>query len=116
MIIDLLLITFIICSIIDVSGIMNSLKLWVIRTKKGKIIPIFDRKPFNCSTCMTWWIGLLYLFVNTKLDIPNIALVMLMSVMAEHVTQLIRLVKDIVGTTINKIGYFVYEINKIEAD
>lgn len=33
-------------------------------------------KPFDCSLCMTWWSGLLYLIITSSLSLLNIAVLL----------------------------------------
>lgn len=63
MILNLIFIWIIAVIVIDISGIMDSVKYGLSRfLTKGKI-PTTDYriKPFDCSFCMNFWTGLVYL-------------------------------------------------------
>lgn len=101
----LVLIQFIIVSIIDDSGVIDSIKygLSYILTK-GKI-PTSDYriKPLDCSYCMNFWCGLIYLFIIGQFNIPYIAFVLLLSGLTPITKDLINLVRDLFIKAINKI-------------
>lgn len=58
----LLIIAVIVCYIVDITGIVGSikstLKSWL------KIKGDVSLKPFDCSLCMTHWISLIYVLLN----------------------------------------------------
>lgn len=102
-IIDLLLIQFIITGIIDVSGfigeIEHSLSKWL--KIKAKI-----PKPFSCSTCMTFWTGLIYLLITGNLSLLTISLTLFIALMTTVTSGVIILVRDLflkIIDLINKI-------------
>lgn len=105
MIIDLILIQLIIVYIIDLSGAVESFKLFISKIlTKGKIQTTnFDLKPFDCSLCSTWWIGLIYLLICHSFTIPYIALVALLSFLTPVSNNILLLIKDLIGFEINKI-------------
>ena len=74
MIVDLLLITLIIVFIIDLSGIIDSIETVLSKFLNGKArVP----KPFSCSLCMTWWVGLIYLLCIHQFTLIWISIVAL---------------------------------------
>lgn len=101
---NLMLIQFITVLIIDDSGIIDSIKRIISKIlTKGKIVKTdFDLKPFSCSYCMNFWIGLAYLFFMGQFTIPYIAFVLLMSTMTPITFALLNLFKDIIIKLINK--------------
>lgn len=58
-------------------------------------------KPFSCSTCSTWWIGLIYLIIVSQVSIANITLLLLISACTPLMENLLRNVIDAVGIIIN---------------
>lgn len=48
---QLLLLAWVTVFVVDLSGVVTSIGEWLGR-------PL--RRPFSCSTCMTWWLGLLW--------------------------------------------------------
>ena len=110
MIIDLILIQLIIVFIIDLSGAVESFKLFISKIlTKGKIQTTnFDLKPFTCSLCMTWWTGLIYLLICHSFTIPYIALVALLSYLTPLSSSILLLIKDLAIFLINKLNMKLY--------
>lgn len=99
----LFLISLILVIIIDLSGIIDSIKFLI-----GKILKIrnyhnIQLKPFSCSFCMTWWVGLIYLCIIGSLNLYNIALVLLFAYGSDNIKDLLILGKDILIKITNKI-------------
>lgn len=82
-VIELILLMMIVVYIIDVSGVVNSLKRLIsnILTKGTIITDNYSLPLFGCSLCMTFWCGLIYLIVNQVFTIPYISLVCLLSLL-----------------------------------
>ena len=110
MIIDLILIQLIIVFIIDLSGAAESFKLFISKIlTKGRIQTTnFDLKPFTCSLCSTWWIGLIYLLICHSFTIPYIALVALLSYLTPLSSSILLLIKDLAIFLINKLNMKLY--------
>ena len=110
MIIELILIQLIIVFIIDLSGAVESFKLFLSKIlTKGKIQTTnFDLKPFTCSLCSTWWIGLIYLLICHSFTIPYIALVALLSFLTPLSSSILLLIKDLAIFLINKLNMKLY--------
>lgn len=75
--VNLLVITFIIVFIIDLSGIIDELEKMI--AKWLKVTKVHIPKPFSCSLCSTWWLGLLYLIIIGQFTIPYIGYVALLA-------------------------------------
>ena len=110
MIIELILIQLIIVYIIDLSGAVESFKLFISKIlTKGKIQTTnFDLKPFTCSLCMTWWLGLIYLLICHSFTIPYIALVALLSFLTPLSSSILLLIKDLAIFLVNKLNTKLY--------
>lgn len=110
MIIDLILIQLIIVFIIDLSGVVDSIKLFVSKhlTKNKIVTTNFSLKPFDCSLCSTWWIGLIYLLICHSFTIPYIALVALLSFLTPLSSSILLLIKDLAIFLINKLNMKLY--------
>lgn len=92
---ELLWISIIVCFIIDLSGIIDSIKHCIWKWLKGDVpYKDFSFKPFDCSLCMIFWIGLIYLVVIGKFTIPNIVIVCMLSFLSSTITGILRLFKD----------------------
>lgn len=101
---NLLLIQFIVVVIIDDSGVIDSIKRLISRTlTKGKIETTdFDLKPFSCSYCSNFWVGIIYLLCVGQFTIPYIAFVLLLSSFCPITLSLLNLAKDICIKLIDK--------------
>ena len=110
MIIELILIQLIIVFIIDLSGAVESFKLFISKIlTKGKIQTTnFDLKPFTCSLCSTWWVGLIYLLICHSFTIPYIALVALLSFLTPLSSSILLLIKDLAIFLVNKLNMKLY--------
>ena len=91
MILDLLLITLIIVFIIDISGVIDSIEQALSKWLKGKVrIP----KPFSCSLCSAWWVGLIYLLCLRQFTLVNIAIVALFAILTPVFSTFMVLVRE----------------------
>ena len=110
MIIELILIQLIIVFIIDLSGVVDSIKLFISKhlTKNKIVTTNFSIKPFDCSLCTTWWIGLIYLLICHSFTIPYIALVTLLSYLTPLSSSILLLIKDLAIFLINKLNMKLY--------
>lgn len=104
-IINLLLIAVIWVVIIDLSGFIDNFKSgikWLIT--KGKMSNSDYRlKPFDCSLCMTFWTGLIYLLIIGKFTLVYLAALCLISLFCSILKSSILLVEDTITTIINRI-------------
>ncbi len=98
--IDLFEITVIVVIIVDISGFIDSIKVFI-----GKVLGInnVSLKPFDCSFCVNWWLSLAYLVITNKLSITAVMVTLLLSTMTPIVKDAIYLVRDLIGKIINKI-------------
>lgn len=102
---DLFCLSIIVCFIIDVSGFINDgikpLIAKIINMNSNiKINPesINIPKPFSCSLCMTFWIGLIYLLCTSNFTIPYIAVVVFFSLISSNISGFLICIKDILST------------------
>lgn len=93
---NLLLIACIIVFIVDLSGVTQSISefIWNRLNKglpyRGWIIP----KPFSCSLCMTFWIGLVWLYLNGWWTITGVAFVCLLAFLTSTIKDILITIKD----------------------
>lgn len=103
--IKLILLAYIVVMIVDVSGSIDSLKSglkWIFT--KGKMKGSDYRlKPIDCSLCMTFWVGVIYLLIHGIFTIKYITFVLLLACFAEVIKDTILLGRDIAITIINWI-------------
>lgn len=91
--IDLLLVTLIIVYIIDISGAIEDL----VEPLLGKIFhksKVKLKKPWSCSRCMTFWIGLLYLLITWNITIPYIFYVCMLSMLTPFFNNVMALLLE----------------------
>lgn len=102
---NLFFIAIIVTCIVDLSGIVESIKYgisWILT--KGKLPKTNYRiKPFDCSLCMTFWTGLIYLLVIGQVTLPLLAFLLLLAISTILIKETITLLKDIVLKLINVI-------------
>lgn len=99
--IDLFEITVIVVIIVDISGFVDSIKVFI-----GKVLGInnVSLKPFDCSLCMTFWVSMCYLIYTNELNLTTVMVTLLLSVMTPVISDLIYFVRDIFGFIISKIS------------
>lgn len=94
MVTDLLIITAVVVFIVDLSGFSDSLL-----TTANRIVRPYGRKfsslkPFTCSLCSAWWLGLLYLLVTHRFTIAGIGVVAACSLLTGVMANALMLAKD----------------------
>lgn len=102
---DLLIMSCILVFAIDLSGFIQviSKKIWGwmypnVRYN-GWIIP----KPFSCSLCSTFWLGLLYLLLTHNFTFLMVGYVALLAFLTPVIGSILITIKDFLITIINKI-------------
>lgn len=101
MIKDLLVICTIVVCIVDVSGFVFEIKERI--RKWLGIRSEISIKPFDCSMCMTFWSGLVYLVVCSEINLYNLCLLLLIAVNSEAVHQTVRLGQSLLLKIINML-------------
>jgi len=111
--INLLIITFIVCFIVDYSGIMNAFRRVLNRRLKREEkegIP-----PWDCSLCMTFWTGLAYTIISGP-SVLRLAAVCICAILARFITELIYMCRDVVNALVSKLSKIVDAwIEKLES-
>ena len=103
--IHLILIASIVVFIVDISGAVNSLKSglkWILTKGKMKNDD-YRLKPFDCSLCMTFWSGIIYLLVVNEFTLPYLAFVCLLACFSGVIKSSILLVEDVLVKIIQSI-------------
>lgn len=98
---DIFLLTIVVVYIVDISGIIDSIK-WAIGRWLG--ITVGRLKPFDCSLCMTWWIALIYAIAVGACDIYTIAYIAMLSALSSQISDCISLGRDLISYGINLIS------------
>lgn len=106
--INLTLIAAIVVFIVDISGAIDSLKsgLKLILTKGKMKNSDYQLKPLDCSLCMTFWSGIIYLLITNNFTLPYLAFVCLLACFTGVIKTSILLVEDI----LIKITQLIYKL------
>lgn len=105
LLLDLIILTIIICYIIDLSGIQITVKKLIWKFIKGntKEFQDFNLKFPFCSLCMTHHILLIYLLCLHQFSILNYLVVCLLSFFSMNITTLLIDIREIILNLQNKI-------------
>ena len=107
MMLDLLLIATSICFIIDISGIIESIEWWF---SKWLNRPCKIPKPFSCSLCMTFWIGLFYI-VFIDFSLLNLLFVCLVAALSENISKMLVIIKGFISEVQDAVQLLIKKIN-----
>ena len=112
MIINLVLITLITCYVIDISGIMTDIKKLIFRLLniKSHDISAIRIKPLDCSRCMVFHIGVIYLLCTGQFDIKSLAIVSFLSAISQNISGFIQYFKELLTFIENKLYKLISEI------
>lgn len=93
---DLALITLILVYLVDLSGGVNSIKqfIWKCLNGKGLYPDSFRLRPLDCSLCLTWWTGLIYLWLTQNLTLTGVALVAMFSYFSKQLAAILRVISE----------------------
>lgn len=100
---QLLEIAFIVCFIVDASGFTKSwrsLVAFFLKTTEQNLKPL---KPFDCSTCMTWWTTLAYSLITGHISVVAIASCALLALLAFPIGQLCIFIREALATLIGRM-------------
>lgn len=98
--IDILCLAVVVTYIVDISGIIDSLK-WALG--RWLNITVGRIKPFDCSLCMTWWVGLAYIIIVGECNLYTILCVAMVSALSAQIGQGITLLREALSAGINAI-------------
>lgn len=102
---NLILIQFIVVNIVDISGIMDSIKNGL-----SKWLDIRINKPLpliGCSYCSTWWAGLIYLIVTGNFTLYYIAALLFICSLTTVTSGLTYLIRDILTKIISIVNKLI---------
>lgn len=103
MIFNLLLNSLIWVFLLDLSGFIPEIEAILSRRLFHNRLSVNIPKPFNCSLCMSFWTGLIYVLI-VQPSLASIALVCLFSYLTTIEGSAIRLIRDLIECIIGKIG------------
>lgn len=105
----LFILTCIIVFIIDISGFVDEIvkRIYDKYIKVGDYHTLLPKlKPFTCSLCSTFWIGLIYLLITSQFNILMIGYVCLLAFLTPIIGDIFIMVKD----ALNKIINLIYKL------
>ena len=70
----------------------------------GKIKKPLEWKPFNCSTCMSFWTNLAYIIITNQFSILMVLYILTLSWTTPIISSILSLVKNLFLKTINTIA------------
>ena len=89
---DVVFIQIIVCYIIDLSGVIQSMEEGLSKLLKFKcVIP----RPFSCSLCSGWWINLIYLIITHHFTLPYVVFVALVSFFSKNISGILLWVREL---------------------
>ena len=95
--IDIVLLAAIIVFIVDLSGFTQTWKGWL---AKWLGVPVGNVPPLDCSLCLTFWAGVVYLLATGSLTLPALAFLCMTAycttLMAETLTAIRELIAALV--------------------
>lgn len=95
--IELLLLTIIVCFVVDISGFIDTIKniiwKWVFNGKRE--YREFRLKPLDCSLCMTFWIGLIWISIF-DFTLLNFVYVCVFAALSEQVYNMFMIIKHLI--------------------
>lgn len=108
--INILLIAVIVVIVIDITDFINNIKKLISSIlTKGKIkSSSYIMKPFDCSLCMTFWAGLIYLIYCNSISLLNIAILLLIAISTPIINDIIRLLQDLAIKLIQVIEKHIF--------
>ena len=98
--IQLLLVTFIVIFLVDLSGFTDTL-LDIASKVKGKKVD--SLRPFTCSLCMTWWCTLIWSLCTGNFNLPVLAFCALLAALSFPLSQLFIFIREGINRLIAKL-------------
>ena len=105
--VSLLLLAILVVYVVDLSGFADTLRAWASTWIGRKVARI---KPFDCSLCMTWWVGIIYAAIAGQFTLPVIAYVAGLSFASSLLGGVLRLAWDALAAIIARLSTFIDEL------
>lgn len=97
---ELLLLTMIVVFIVDISGVVESIKESIGRFLRVKIERL---RPFDCSLCMVWWSGLSYLLAVGRFELLPIVAVSVLATFSVQIGGILQVARGLVQWVIDAV-------------
>lgn len=111
--IDLLIITVIICFVIDVSGFIQSIKRYYLSKFwgiKNPDISVLNWKPIDCSLCSVFWCTLIYIAATGNLTLPWTGMCVMLSLLSSNISGFMLCIKDFLAALECRIQKLIEKI------
>ena len=99
-VIDILLLAAIIVFIVDLSGFTQTWKSWL---GKWLGVQIGNVPPFDCSLCLTFWVGLIYLIASGHFTLPALAFLCMTAYCTALMTETLAAIRELVAALVRYI-------------
>ena len=98
--------------VVDLSGWTETWTGWLRRWLRKELdgADIKDLRPFTCSLCMTWWLGLAWLLIRGQLTIQNVAYVAGVSFLTKPAAELATAFRYLLEALICKLNINIDKI------
>lgn len=109
----MLIITCIVCFVIDVSGFVQSMKRLYLRRfwkMKNPDISSLSWKPFDCSLCSTWWSCLLYIIITGHFTFIYILVAAMLAMVSSNISGFMLCIKDFLAAIECRIQKLIEKI------
>ena len=88
-----MLVAVIVVYIVDISGVMDSLKAGLSRWLSATVKRI---KPFDCSLCMVWWAGIVYVLSVGRFSLFTLCWIAILSMLSVQIGDALHLLRDMI--------------------
>lgn len=104
--VNLLIISVFWILVLDEVNFGDEFGIYLTKITRSKV-PLKLPKPFSCSTCMTWWTGLVYLLIINQLSFLNILFLILISASTDLIFHVYKTLKGFLHRVFDAIdNYF----------
>lgn len=93
---DLWLLSVIVVFVDDFSGVVEEVEKMAQKWLKSPI-PLRLPKPFSCSLCMTWWLGIIFAICVKAFSLKALAFIVLFSALTPVTLRAMQLVVGVLG-------------------
>ena len=108
---EILLLAAIVVFVVDISGFTESwrrpLTAWL---KRNTSYEVKHFPPFDCSLCLTFWAGLIWLAIRGAFTLPNVAFVCLAAYLTIPIGTTLTALRDLLLAVLN---WIITKIEKI---
>lgn len=103
---QLLCIQLVTVFIVDLSGVVETIKRAIWRIAKGKTVSYcdFSLKPLDCSLCLTFWASLIFSICAGAFSLPVLLYVCVLAYLTPLALSAMRISRDALASILNKLS------------